>query len=126
MYRLRGRYPVRGSIERARRKVIGSGVLRDLYVRRQLPVTALAEILGVSESFVRSELLRHGFPLRGARNTHSIRHPELRELKIGESLDLPAGRKDRYVRFYQQAAKAGIRVSVRTVDEGTVRVTRKA
>jgi hypothetical protein len=57
------------------------------------------------------------------------KYPELGQLEVGESVDLPSGpvrksQKYLYTLFYEMAKAAGIRVSVRTLGEDTVRVTR--
>jgi hypothetical protein len=52
--------------------------------------------------------------------------PQLRELAVGESLVLPITAGNKYVSCYAMAKNAGIRVSVRVIDNETVRVTRKA
>lgn len=55
----------------------------------------------------------------------AIKYPQIRELKPGESIDLPRPQtRNYYVLFYSMAKLAGIRVSLQTIDDKTVRVTR--
>ena len=66
---------------------------------------------------------RHEITRRRAGAT--AKYPEVRKLKVGESVDLPKGEwKKPNTQFYGMAQVAGIRVSTRSIDADTMRVTR--
>lgn len=111
----------------SRRREIAKAELQRMYVREHLPMREIADRLGVGYETVRQELRRHGIERRS--HHPSVKHPELRDLKVGESVKIPYGNrrpgsKAYLVRIYSMAKWAGIRVSVRSLDEKTVLVTR--
>jgi DNA-binding Lrp family transcriptional regulator len=98
--------------------------LERLY-RTGVPVTELAKRFGRSQPWISKTLKARGITnLQG--KTHRMKHPELRGLAVGEHIDVPGSQAERdlYAVFYMMAKKAGIRVSVTTLDERTIRVTR--
>jgi hypothetical protein len=91
-------------------------------------VRELAQKYGSSQKHI-VELLKanRGVPNLYAK-PHRVKHPEIRELLVGEHVDLPrppsAGNPHNIL--YMMARRVGIRVSVRALDERIVRVTRVA
>ena len=105
---------------------INRDALVSLYVERKMSVAEVATELGCSGESVFRLLVKYGIARLG--HDRRFKYPELKELKIGESLEYPRpdiGRKI-YSDFYVRAKKAGIKVSIKTIDDKTVKVTRIA
>ena len=103
--------------------------VRRLYVEDNLPIIEIANKVNAAANTVSNVLKSLGVKiLRGG--SRQIKYPELWSLKVGESLDLPrihsATDKRAYVTYYSMAENAGIKVSLKTIDSDTIRVTRKA
>jgi transposase-like protein len=99
--------------------------LQRLYVDDALPVKQICEKLGVTRKKFESELIRHGIPIRVGKSQRRLRYPKLEKLQIGEHVLLPRGKKLNYhMAFYDDARRIGIQVSVETIDQSSVRVTR--
>jgi hypothetical protein len=80
--------------------------------------------MGISHGAIRKFLIACGIEIR---STDSFRtFPELGKLKVGESLLLPRPERkgSQHLTYYKMAKTYNIRVSVRTFDERTFRVTR--
>jgi len=108
---------------------LDSEQVRRLYVEENRPISEIAGMFNAAGATVSNALKSLAVKvLRGG--SRQIKHPELWRLKLGESLDLPRIHSDAdkraYVRYYVMARSAGIRVSLRTIDDKTIRVTRKA
>ena len=99
-------------------------LIEKLYVVDGLFIREIAERLNETSDRIRRAMRENGIPSR--RRGGQPKYPQLRHLAIGESIRLPKETKHPHIGFYLKAKKAGIRVSVRTVDERTVKVTRKA
>ena len=93
--------------------------------RAGVPVTELAKRFGRGQPWISRLLKSRGITNLQAK-PHRVKHPELRGLAVGEHLDVPGSQAERdlYAVFQRMAKKAGIRVSVRTLDARTIRVTR--
>lgn len=98
--------------------------LYRLYITEQRPDYAIAKELHTSTGRV-NELLDEFKINRRSKRVYPMKYPQFRELLIGEFLDLPrpAG-KQPHRSLYSMAKTAGIRVSCKTIDEATMRVTR--
>ncbi|MDI1240803.1 MAG: hypothetical protein PSX80_02635 [bacterium] len=102
--------------------------IRRLYVEENKPITEIVGMLNVTPGLVSKTLRYLGIPIKRG-GVRSIVYPELRQLKIGESLELPrvpGTRRHAYTRYYVMAKKAGIKVSVRVISNDKVRVSRKS
>lgn len=98
--------------------------LYRLYITEQRPDYAIAKELRTSTGRV-NELLDAFKINRRTKRVRRMKYPQLRELKIGESIDLPRPVWKRpQTSFYSMANTIGIRVSCRTIDAETMRVTR--
>ena len=98
--------------------------LYRLYVTNGLPVYKVAKELDVSVKSVVRELNSYSIELR-PRGYSSRTRSELDGLKIGESaiMAYPASPKP-YSSIYPLARSRGMKVSIRRIDAGHVRVTR--
>jgi len=99
-----------------------------LYVEEDKPIQEIAKILHLWAAPVSESLHEQGVTIKRG-GQRSIVFPELREMKIGDSLNLPqvgGTKRNKYSRYYIMAKKAGIKVSVRVIDNGKVRVSRVA
>ncbi len=107
------------------RALIDRETLELLYVKKWLNAREIADHLGCKIGIVYRDLEHHGIDRRVSGNS-SLKYPQLRELNIGESIEVPRPQtKWKYQSyFYPMAKTIGIRVSVRTIDEETVRLTR--
>lgn len=101
-------------------------VLRRLYEKEGLSISKVAERLNSTPGKIGYAMRWHKIP--GRRGSEWRRkYPELARLAIGEHLDLPKNdRRQPHGVFYKMAKRQGIRVSTRSIDENTMRVTRKA
>ena len=91
-------------------------VLEDLYITEQLTVKQVAERLHTTDGIIRGEMEKYGIH-RKVRGHHRAKYPQLRNLKIGESADIPpSNRLKPHTQFYSMASRVGIRVSVRSSD----------
>lgn len=99
-----------------------------LYLDQGRPMREIARLVNLGGESVSEALLFAGVEVkRGGWRT--IAFPKLRELAVGESLDLPSvggTKRNKYARYYFMAKKAGIKVSVNVISDEKVRVTRKA
>ena len=110
---------------RSRRTLNISGPeLYDLYVTKQMTPAKIGKKLGRGKENIRQYLLKHKVPMRG-RGESFVKYPQIQEMKPGESIELPKpARKNPYTDYYLMAKKAGIRVSMQTIDSETLRLTR--
>ena len=98
--------------------------LFDLYVNQKILPSKIAEMFGLSYKSIRGYLLKHNITMHQPGSFY-IKYPQIREMKIGKSLEFPKPAKRQfYGDFYLMAKTGGIRVSVQTIDDKTVRVTR--
>lgn len=98
--------------------------LYRLYVEEKKPVYLIAKELRIYTARV-YELLDEFNIKRRTKRVRPVKYPQLRELKIGEYIDLPhPPGKQPHGSFYSMAEIAGIRVSCKTLSEETMRVTR--
>lgn len=107
--------------------IYGKDLLERLYVFEGLTVAQVAERLNTTSSVIIREMDVFGIERRKP-DAWMVKFPELRKLKVGESIDLPklTTRLRPHTQFYQMATTIGIRVSTRSIDEKTFRVTRIA
>ena len=102
--------------------------IRRLYVEENLPMVKIAAMLSLGTAGVARALRAGGIKIKNG-GERDIVYPELRKLKNGESIELPrvgGSERSTYTRYYMMAKTAGIKVSVRVIDDDYVRVTRKA
>lgn len=107
-------------------KTVDAELLRKLYVDQGMSASLIAQSLGVGYYTVTGWLDKYGIPVRKPGEANII-FPQLRELKIGESMDVPriqTTNKKTWTRYYHMAKSAGIRVSLKTIDERTLRLKR--
>jgi len=100
-------------------------VIQRLYFEEGLTVKQTAERLNETPDRVRRAMELHGFGTlkRGGKP----KYPQLRTIPVGESIELSKSElKTPYLSFYGMAKNAGIRVSVKRIDESNFRVTRVA
>lgn len=98
--------------------------LRRLYLTEKRPLRHIAAELGITTNTIYDHLERHGIPRR-SEGAHPVKYPELRKLEVGEHIDLPRPDWKRpQTSFYTMAEIIGIRVSCRSINEVTMRVTR--
>lgn len=114
---LRGRRPQTSHIDTA--------AIKRMYVEHDFTAAEISERTGLSPWQVKIALKRENVPSR----RHGPRYRTLTgydHLQIGGSIMEPRPtRKGKWHgKFYERAKAAGIRVSVQTIDENTVRVTR--
>jgi hypothetical protein len=100
-------------------------ILEKLYVSERLTVKQFAEPLGSTPGKILFAMNAHGTERR-KRETWATKYPQLKELKVGDSVDMPSKANwcKPAVQYYVLAKKAGIRVSTRMVDPETMRVAR--
>lgn len=124
-YRLRTRgVTFRGKGSRSPAEALNKNNLTRMYVNEKKSGMQIAREIGRSGGTVYKMLRAHGIERRKPAEWMT-KHPELGQLKIGESLLLPRPKRRKFQHyFYIMAKPYGIRVSVRTIDEKSVRITR--
>ena len=97
--------------------------LKRLYIAERLAVRHIAEQLGQSPDKIYESLHQYQIPVRRG---CPRKYPALEDLKVGESIVVPkpeiAGSP--HISFYMMARKLGIKLSVKTVADNTLRITR--
>jgi hypothetical protein len=97
-----------------------------MYRDEKLPAYKIAKKLRVSYKTVVSVLELYGIERR-SQSSAIRRFPELDNLKVGESVEVPKGQiKNPHINYYCAASVRGIRLSVKTVGPDVLRITRKA
>ena len=119
---MRGRGSPPGERRKRPLKFLERGILEDLYVAQRLSAKAVAARVGCSRYLVLASLRSHGIPRWGGSQR---KHPELETLKIGESIVVDRPRPRRFhVYYYNMAKYLGIHLSVKTLDDKNVQLTR--
>ena len=111
-----------GKLKKMRKHPLADAV-RELMTVERLSKHAAAKRLAVSNTTVTVVAKQ----LRIKRNMISSRKfPALNSIKIGEHIDVPAGKTidQNYRQFYKIGARLGIKLSVSRLDDRTMRVTR--
>ena len=106
---------------------IDGPLLYELYVGQKLSLAEIGKRVGLKSVTIRSLLVKHGLTT-GPGWECQIKYPQIRKFAIGEYLELPRPmtRYKFYGNYYSMAKVAGIRVSIRSIGNETVRVTRVA
>lgn len=104
------------------RETISKRVIMDLHLKQWLSISEIVEQLGTTENHVRTSMEVHKIkPLTISKLS------ALAKLTIGETLEMPRpGRRRYYSTIYSRAKRAGVRVSIRTIDSKTIEVRRVA
>jgi predicted DNA-binding protein YlxM (UPF0122 family) len=105
-------------------KKIDREILSELYEKERLPVLEIAARLKVCYGTVARELNRHGIErrLQGGRRR---RYTAIHKLEIGEKLTVSRPSvKQPYSIFYYYARIAKIKISVKSIDNETLQITR--
>jgi IS30 family transposase len=99
--------------------------LHVLYVQKGLSIKEVAKRLNSTPGKIVYAMRR--YKIQGRRpNEWLVKHPELGKLAVGESVDLPkTNRKKPHVNFYTMAKRHGFRISTKSIDDKTMRVTRR-
>lgn len=99
-----------------------------LYLDERVPVYLLAQRFRVTNKEIRQLLLNRGIELR--QKGRPRKFPELYDLKLNETIILPKPtgngkcRHNWHETFYSAARRLGVRFSVKSIDDRTIRVTR--
>jgi hypothetical protein len=101
-----------------------AAAVKELYVGKNMSMAGVARELGVDPKKVRAVLEAEGLGIR--RGSPQERYPQFRVMKIGDSIEVnrPKWKGVWQSQFYVWAARSGIKVSVRTLSDTTVRLTR--
>jgi predicted DNA-binding protein YlxM (UPF0122 family) len=104
---------------------IAKDELEILYVQKRLSIAEIARRLNSTPGQITYAMRR--YKIQGRRpNEWLVKHPELGKLAVGESVDLPkTDRQKPHVNFYTMAKRYGFRVSAKSIDERTMRITRR-
>lgn len=99
--------------------------LTQMYVDEKKTGKEIGLEIGVSATTVFKRLARYGIDRRRPADWKR-KHPELAGLEVGESLIVPRPkRRTKYQHYYYFMGKSlGIRISVKTLDDSHVRLTR--
>jgi predicted DNA-binding protein YlxM (UPF0122 family) len=105
-------------------KTVDRERLSELYEKENLPLLEVAARLGVSYRTVIKELKRHGIKARW-RGELQRKYPAMNKLKIGEKIIAPRPSVQQpHSSFYYLARVAEIKISVKTLDNETLQITR--
>ncbi len=113
---LRQKSPVKRLLERE--------TLVELYLDTGLTIGETAKRLKIDVSKVSEELERHGIEKR-SRGFFKRKYPELYQLKVGDKAVIKRPSvTNPYRNLYEKAQKIGIRISIKSVDDETIQITR--
>lgn len=98
--------------------------LETLYLRKRLSVAKIGEALKVKPRIIRQALEFHKIPKRRSLTSNGKYIDRLRELKIGENIEIVCCAKKPYVVLHFSAKRAGGKVSVKKLASGKFQVTR--
>ena len=100
-------------------------VVESMYFNEEISLVRISERVGASIQKVRRVARELG--LNRSRH-HLKKYPELDGLQVGESVIYPRSSKPsaNMQRFHNVAKRRGIKLSVRPLDDATLKVTRKA
>ncbi|CAN5513803.1 hypothetical protein BH10ACI1_BH10ACI1_28620 [soil metagenome] len=98
--------------------------LAKLYIDEKLTIGEVAKRLNVSYSTVSNQLERNGIEKRSS-GFFFRKQPELYQMQIGESVLIKRPETSNpYVNLYGKAKKIGIKISIKTVDKDTLKISR--
>jgi len=104
-------------------------ILIELYVNQKLSVDEVARKLRSKPAIVARSMDCHGIERRRPGGGLRIKYPEIRNLRIGDSVDLPqpiSSCRKPHPYFHAIAKNAGIQVSVRLIGDNMFRITRRS
>lgn len=105
---------------------VSRDLIHALYVDQKLSARQIGERLKVTPRYVYNWLRIYN--VKSRRRGARIKYPEIGKLQVGESIDIPrpqtSGKFQHY--FYPMAHRYGTKISVKTLDDYTVRLTRTA
>jgi predicted DNA-binding protein YlxM (UPF0122 family) len=105
-------------------KTVEREILFELYEKMRLPVTEIAVRLKISYPTIIKELKRHGIKYR-PQCEKKYKFPAIRKLEIGEKLIVPRPPvKQPHKIFYYHANVSGIKISVKSIGDKTLQITR--
>ena len=98
--------------------------LETLYVGERLSIAKICEAFGIKSHLVNQALKFHKIPKRRSLVSNGKYIDQLRELKVGESIEIhcPAGKP--YVVLHKSAKRAGGKVSVKKLGGEKFQITR--
>lgn len=106
-------------------ELVGLKKLRELYEKDELYIKEIQNELGVARSAVRRELVRHQIEIRG-RGLLRRKYVMLDNLQIGETIILEKSPvANPYRGIYAHAARIGIKISIRSIGQNMIKVTRR-
>lgn len=106
------------------RKVLDRETLVRLYVEEGLSMQETAVRLEVCLVKLESEFKRHKIEKRSGA-FFKRKYPELYQLKIGEQISIPRPSvTNPYRSLYQKANRTGIKISIKTINQAAMRITR--
>jgi hypothetical protein len=107
------------------KKTVDPDKLRSLLIDDGLSFAEAATRLGVSVPIVSKTANAVGV---SRKNYRCLSMPDFNTLKVGETLSFPRTKSiwHDYLRFYDLASKLGIKLSVESLDDSTIRVRRVA
>src|SRR5688500_17025842 len=82
-------------------------LIEQLYVGERLSIPAVAERLNETRDRIKAAMRKYSIEPRPRGGQPKF--PQLRELKVGESIELPRRPNKPHIAFYDMAKKAGIR-----------------
>lgn len=98
--------------------------LVQLYVTKKLSIDEVGKILDASASHVHNELERYGIETRTKGATRR-KYPKLYTLKVGENMDIKRpNSKHFYQNLHNKARKIGMKISIMSLDDETLRICR--
>jgi predicted DNA-binding protein YlxM (UPF0122 family) len=97
-------------------------LIEQLYLHEERTLHEVAKQLAVSYYCLIRAMDKYNIERRSKGNR--TKFPELRNLRIGDSIDVPFATKHPHRRYNHMAKYVGIKVTVRKIDEHIVTVTR--
>jgi hypothetical protein len=98
--------------------------LETLYAGERLSIAKIGEAFGVKPHLIQQALHFHKIPQRTSPVSDGRYVDRLRELRIGESVEIVCDAKKPYVMLHRSAKCAGGKISMKKIETGKFQVTR--
>ena len=113
------------TLSEAVKKTLDLDNIRHLYIDQRLSVKAISKIIGISSAILMKILRSEGIEIRPLKSYTRRKYPQIYDLKLAESVVMSLPKVSQpYTRLYSTATKAKIRITVKTIGPGLVKVTR--
>lgn len=107
------------------KKTLDLDNIRHLYIDQHLSVEAISRKIGIPSTILMKIIKSEGIKIRPHTSYVTRKYPQIYALRLGESVVMPLPKTSQpLTRLYSTATKAKIKITVKTVAPGLIKVTR--